>query len=384
MIFKIKKLGKKALILAIFLLFLPLLTNGAQIYILPQNAQIGVGETIIGELRLDTEGENINVVDIEVLFPSEILEIVDVIDGKSILDLWVQKPSFLNSEGKLIVQGGRVGGFSGEGLLLQIIFKGKTLGRGNISYDQSSKILLHDGRGTPTSGLFSGARYTVIEETSKAILLNSETHPNKERWYSEDSIQISWELLSGKNYSYTLSRDVAENPDNKGEEKLSPLEFRDLSDGLYYFSIKESNERGGWSEVVRYRFLQDKTSPEPFEVLIGEKEDNGNIEYFAAFRTTDKTSGVDHYEIRKPGFLSSFFKTGKWEIAQSPYPLTEKKLKDIIEVKAVDKAGNERIESFVPKGVLITGILLKLFVAALLFLAVYSIKKRRRKRILNS
>ena len=133
-----------------------------------------------------------------------------------------------------------------------------------------------------------------------------------------------------------------------------------------------------------YRFLQDKIPPEKFEVLIGERGEGEGLEYFAAFGTVDKTSGVEYYEVRSPGFLSSFFGTGEWKIAQSPYPLTEKELKDIIEVKAVDKAGNERIESFVPQRALIIGILIKLLIAGLLFLAVYSIKKRKRKKTLIS
>ena len=58
------------------------------------------------------------------------------------------------------------------------------------------------------------------------------------------------------------------------------------------------------------------------------------------FATIDKTSGVDYYEVKE----------GKHDFqrAESPYLLEDQSLRSKISVRAVDKAGNERIAEIIP------------------------------------
>ena len=81
---------------------------------------------------------------------------------------------------------------------------------------------------------------------------------------------------------------------------------------------------------------QDKTLPLPFKIEISKDAAIFEGKYFIFFSTTDKETGIDHYEIKE----------GKkdWKTGISPYVLENQRLTDDIWVKAIDKAGNEWIE----------------------------------------
>ncbi len=59
--------------------------------------------------------------------------------------------------------------------------------------------------------------------------------------------------------------------------------------------------------------------------------------YTLVFNTEDTNSGIDHYEVKEGD--------GPWTRAQSPYELKDQGLHGPILVKAVDRAGNEKVES---------------------------------------
>lgn len=86
-----------------------------------------------------------------------------------------------------------------------------------------------------------------------------------------------------------------------------------------------------WLDLVQ----KDKTPPEPFEVVVGQDLPIFNNQYFISFFTTDAESGIAHYEVKEGG--RDFVQ------AESPYLLKDQLLRSLIKVKAVDKAGNERI-----------------------------------------
>lgn len=82
--------------------------------------------------------------------------------------------------------------------------------------------------------------------------------------------------------------------------------------------------------------LQDDEPPESFKPLVLVSEgvyDGLNV---LVFNTQDKLSGIDRYEIQEgdQGF----------EVVESPYLIKNQALDKDIKVKAIDKAGSERIE----------------------------------------
>ncbi len=93
------------------------------------------------------------------------------------------------------------------------------------------------------------------------------------------------------------------------------------------------------TEQIQVSKTEDTEPPESFKPAVASDPEIFNGKYFLVFTTQDKNSGIDHYKIRE-GFF------GKYVIAESPYLLENQSLNKKIYVKAVDRAGNEKIAVF--------------------------------------
>lgn len=118
----------------------------------------------------------------------------------------------------------------------------------------------------------------------------------------------------------------------------------------------------------------DNNDPEPFTPLITSDKDIYNGQYIVVFSTTDKESGIDHYEVREG--------LGRWIRTTSPYLLTDQTLRSVVRVKAVDLAGNYRIgivgnPTLFPFSVFIIPALLILLVLFILW-RVYTVYVRKK------
>lgn len=138
------------------------------------------------------------------------------------------------------------------------------------------------------------------------------------------------------------------------ESKNAPVRFLNtsqvlLNDGLGT-PAKLSTEKAvfailpGISEVPKKEWqeelAQDKIPPEVFEIAINQNPSIFDGKYFITFSTVDKQTGVDYYETKEG--------RGEWQQAVSPSLLEDQSLKSIIKVRAVDKAGNERMVEYSP------------------------------------
>jgi hypothetical protein len=80
----------------------------------------------------------------------------------------------------------------------------------------------------------------------------------------------------------------------------------------------------------------EKIPPEPFTPIISRSDEIYAGKYFLVFSTQDKNSGIDYYEISEGD--------EPFRIAQSPYLLRNQRLDKDVKIRAVDKAGNIRME----------------------------------------
>ncbi|MFH1894690.1 MAG: cohesin domain-containing protein [Patescibacteria group bacterium] len=112
----------------------------------------------------------------------------------------------------------------------------------------------------------------------------------------------------------------------------------------------------------------DNAPPEDFEIKIEKIEGK----YFAIFSTTDAGSGIDRYEIKEGA--------GEWKEGNSPYLLGNQNLRGKITVKAVDKAGNERINEILPKELIYFWIFASLLILLILAILIRMFSKRFKKR----
>jgi len=259
-----------------FVLF-PTACFGAVLYLEPVEGNYYQGDTFIVESRIDTEDECINVVEANLSFSQDVLEVVDFSRGNSILTFWLKSPTIEQKSGLVSFIGGIPGGYCGillgdlgeNNLLGKIIFKVKEVSGGltsaKLEFLDSSQVLLNDGFGTPAKLTAKGAAFTILPE-------------------------------------------------------------------------KLETPRDEWQEAIE----KDNIPPEPFEAKISQNSTIFEGKYFIVFSTIDKQTGIDHYEIKEGG---NAYKAG-----ESPYLLEDQKLKSKILVKAVDKAGNERMAEAVSSG----------------------------------
>jgi len=143
-----------------------------------------------------------------------------------------------------------------------------------------------------------------------------------------------------------------------------------------------------WRDLVS----EDTISPQEFSITLGQTSPSLRDRYYITFSTTDKQTGIDRYEvIEEPLSRFSTFTWGSasapWIEARSPYVLKDQSLNSIIRVKAVDKAGNEYIATYVPDEAIRTtplghiALLTLLVISVLVFVyGLFSFYQKRRQQ----
>ncbi len=304
------------------------------LFLSPQTGELYTGDTFIVEIKLDAQKENINAIEADMVFPPEILEAVDINIGGSILSHWIEYPDFSNQKGLISLSGGLpFPGFNGDnGLLASVTFKTKKQGEAIIAFQDSSQILLNDGQGGKASLALSGGHYKINSIPEKLPKIFSSTHPDPAKWYSQNTLKITWSKLDTAIYSYILDRYAFTVPDEYPEDPGTSKAYSDIGEGVWYFHLK-TKYQGEWLTPAHFRIQIDTEPPLSFEPRISQSDSVAGGQHFISFNAIDKTSGVDYYEVSE--------KEGHWVIAQSPYILKSKEIDEyFIRIKAIDKAGN--------------------------------------------
>ncbi len=234
--------------------------------------------------------ECINAVSVDIEYPVTELRVVDVSVKDSILSLWAEPPEVSAKDGRVHFAGGLAGGYCGR---IQ----------GDPGKSDILAQLVLTGTLKPEATSTQRAADVRILDTSRV--------------YMHDGRGTEAELSVG------TSRII-------------------LSAGT-------STPNDTWIADVR----SDTIAPELFEVTLARSPAAADNRWFIAFTTTDKQSGLDHYEVLETdpdrfGLLSWLPRESHWIEAQSPYVLRDQKLTSKILVKAVDKNGNERVVEYTP------------------------------------
>lgn len=327
----------------IFSLFVPESTLAAVLYMEPEKGEYGYGDVFAVAIKLDLEGadECINTVEGVIGFDRQYLELVDFSAGDSILSLWINLPktgdtATINHEKRLEFSGGIPGGYCGKipgdpgesNIIGKIIFKviswEKTGARPEVKVNflPGTLALLNDGFGTAA--------------------------------------------------------------------KLT------LKDAAFAVTDRSAGKKQEWQRLIE----EDKLPPEPFFVEIQRNPELFEGKYYIIFNTTDKQTGIDRYEVKEEKIVSerdkkSWLKRllslfgGKvaapaWQPGATPYVLSDQELLSNIKVRAIDKAGNERIAEYIPqerpertgRGLTIVLLALSAILAAVLAALVYRRKSQ--------
>ncbi|MCK4592561.1 hypothetical protein KAT63_03955 [Candidatus Parcubacteria bacterium] len=346
---------RKISFIAMFLFFFtaaPFTSNASTLFFMPQSAEYQESDTFIKSLHIDTKDQKINTLEAKINFDQNALEVIDVITGDSVIELWMGEPVISNKNGSIEFTGGIPGGYSGNGIILKIIFKAKKTGSCKLSLSDT-KTLLNDGMATEDEISILDNSYNIVEKSDSFIKIESKSNPDENKWSNNDTFSLHWDLVDEADYSYILSKDPLAEPDEipdrpKGELVwMGSMSYEELKDDIYYFHLKQKLPDEKWSPKITVRTMVDTTSPKEFTPQIIDIE---GMKYLV-FATTDAASGIDYYKVSETGlnWLGNIKpkQETKWEIAKSPYLLKDQSLKSIIKVKANDKAGNERLSEVI-------------------------------------
>lgn len=266
--------------------------HAATLYLDPSEAALKRGDSVPIAVRVDTDeraGECINAVDAVITYSPSVVP-VDVSVGDSIFSVWVEPPIIDQEARTISFAGGIPNGYCGR--------------------------IPGDPRLTNTIA-------TII--------------------FRSPSIQIGVEKADQGEVSFKEETAVYLN-DGRGT-RVSPL--------LLGTTLSLSREGGQGTDPWLDRVAADSLPPEEFSISLQQDDQVFGGRYFIVFNTTDKQTGIDHYEIMEEpiselGDIGWAGVHAPWVRDRSPYVLKDQTLNSTIRVRAIDKAGNEYVATLVP------------------------------------
>ena len=303
---------------------------------------------------MNTEGQSINAVDGTIGFNPSNIEVVSVSKNNSILNLWVQDPTYSNVAGNINFGGVVLNpGYSGSsGTLITVTLKAKKDGQANVNFITAS-VLANDGYGTNVLKSMNGASFNItpgaIQQQPLAspkaeapvvisgFEISSLTHLDQSKWYSNNDpvFQIKFPP-DARELNLVLSRNEKSTPKIKYTPPISEKILEDVEEGVWYLHV---NYRGklGLSQTIKYKFQIDTGLPENLKVVRISPDDTINPNPKFELSADDSLSGIDHYEAK--------IDNGEWLTlsadASGSYSLhSQTPGKKQLAVRAYDQAGN--------------------------------------------
>lgn len=259
---KLKNKKIFSLLMGLFLLvvfgFL-LAREGAILVLESERTVIRKGDTIKIKLMVDTKGNIINSARGVIVFDKGKLGVLDLKTEESIFKFWDNTTSFSNYDGKINFGGGLPSpGFSGKGLILEIIFEAKKEGEAKIDFKDGA-VLLNDEKGTDILSKMQGINLKIEKEVlpvpskpsakekkgveSPVITNYSENISSNEIFYAEGIAPANYRVIfyvEGKEIE-TIIREI--DVDSRGSWFYTHDKF--LPPGEYLIYAKVKNPKTG-------------------------------------------------------------------------------------------------------------------------------------------
>ena len=335
----------------------PYYTNAqsGSLYLSPSSGNVTVGQGFSIVVRVNTAGVAINAAEGSIVYDSAKLQVTSISKAGSIFTIWAAEPKYSNAEGTIEFGGGVPNpGFSGSsGTVITVNFKAKTATTVK-GYTEivlvSGAVLANDGEGTNILASLGKANYYIgaagipaqiptkeepKQPTPVSVVIKSATHPDFEKWYSNNDPVFNWELLDGVSaVSYLITDKPTSNPGTIPDGLVDEAKFTDIADGVNYFHLR-FRESSAWGAINHFKFQVDTKPPKEFNALV--TDDNSN-EPKLTFESSDDLSGIDRYEIKID--KNDWVPIDK-ALAGKPYSLINQGYGEHqILVNAVDMAGN--------------------------------------------
>ncbi len=329
--------------------------DAATMFPSPTSGEKTVGAVFSLKVYVESSSQAMNAAGATLSFPTDILEVVSVSREDSIINLWIQEPTFSNTYGTVKFEGIVFDpGFKGaSGQVITVHFRAKKIGVAPITLD-SGTVLANDGMATEILTGTKKASYSIVAPSAVEVapspvvvdpvttqvnlpapVIVSDTHPDQDAWYSNGNPHFSWKNDKGVTAVRTLiDRDSNSVPTVVYDPPVEEKQVQDLEDGVWYFHV-QSKDENGWGGIAHYAVHIDTEKPHDLTITEIEKIDTTTPTAGFTLNAQDEVSGIDYYEIEvggetvtwKPGreaFITSVLEPGEYTL----------------NVKVFDQAGN--------------------------------------------
>ncbi len=354
-----KALAGAGIILGIFFaLIVPKAASAATLSLSPASGEYFVGRSFSVNVLVDSSDQAMNAVQGSLSFPSDLLHVLSVSTGNSIVNLWVEQPSFSNQDGSVNFQGVVINpGFEGSGgNIVTVTFQAVAPGAASIAFSSGS-VLANDGQGTEILDTMSGANFTLTplapgpsssnNNAGSTVLITSNPSIVNGTWYNLNAITFNWSVPSdadGVDYNISNNPNYQLPDVSQGLVSQTAYDLTTFDDGQWYFFVSFESGRTWSAPAVKPMWL-DRTPPDPFVIV---REDTNLMDSQPVFQwvATDKTSGIAYYEVKigdGDWFNASSIEDGTSSeyTLPSQFPAASRTLT----VRAFDEAGNYRDET---------------------------------------
>lgn len=143
----------------------PSSASAAELFFESEVKEVGVIQRFQVDLLINTQDEDINAIEGRIVFPEEQLDLVEIRDGNTIVNFWIEEPQEMLA-GRTSFSGIIPGGYvNSRGLLFSMIFLAKEEGAGTVEI-QNARVLLNDGLGTEAFFSSPGFQFRILEKIS--------------------------------------------------------------------------------------------------------------------------------------------------------------------------------------------------------------------------
>jgi hypothetical protein len=348
------------LVLVTFFVFAQI-ASAATLSLSPGTGVYTSGATFTVNVRVNTQGKEINAAEGTLKFNPNELSVVSVNRASSIFNLWVAEPAFSNSSGNITFSGGSPSGYSGGGgTVMSVTFRAAGAGSPRVSFTNGS-VLANDGRGTNVLTNMSGGSFTIQAQSSSPApeviteyvapantpgspSINSSTHSDPDKWYTEKTAELSWSLPAGITAVRTLlNSNPTSVPTRVYENPIRSITLSDLDEGVSYFHLQFQNS-DGWGRVTHYRLAVDSQRPASLVISQADDANLANPIQELIAETEDATSDVNRFLVKIDDQEPFEFirETASGTLVLPPL----KPGYHTVVVEAFDEAGNSIIETF--------------------------------------
>lgn len=322
----------------------------ANLYFSPFEGSFKVGDTFAVGVFVSSVKEPMNAVSANISYPAEFLDVISLSKNNSVIDLWIQEPTFSNTKGNINFEGITLNpGFNGSsGRIITVNFKVKAAGDARMSF-AAGNILANDGKGTSILTSMGSADFVFTKTGAsspsadqatgqpQAPNITSSTHPDSDKWYPEKIANFSWDISGDIITARLLIGKIPQaSPTVTYTPAVESKEIKDLDDGIWYFHVSLANS-AGWGPVSHFRLQIDTKKPDFFNISQTEREDLTDPRAEFLFDSKDSGSGIDYYEIQIDAMEPEIWRRVSDASYKTPAlgPGSHK-----IVVKAFDMAGN--------------------------------------------